>query len=111
MSRMENFNSIRAVKCREDLNLSQSYMADLLNISTSDLADIESGKVMPSSDIVELMVKIYGCSKNYLLSETSKQQFTVLTRNGNELSEFDQNQVLEFLAFQKVISKQVYNEH
>jgi transcriptional regulator with XRE-family HTH domain len=109
--RMDKFNSIRAAKCREDLSLTPSYIADQLSISIRELADIESGNLIPNSDTVELMVRIYGCTRQYLISDILEQQVVVLTRNGDTLSKFDQDQVLEFLAFQREISKQVLNEH
>lgn len=111
MERMDKFNSVRATKCREDLNLTLSYIADQLSISIKELTDIESGNLLPDSDTIELMVKIYGCSKQYLISDTLEPQAVVLARNGDKLSKFDQDQVFEFLAFQREISKQVHNEH
>ncbi|AIQ15145.1 helix-turn-helix domain-containing protein [Paenibacillus durus] len=108
---MDTFNSVRAAKCREDLNLTLSYIADQLSISIKELADIESGNVFPDSGTIESMVKIYGCSKQYLISDTLEPQAVVFARNGDRLSEFDQDQVLEFLAFQREVSKQIHNEH
>ncbi|MWC29191.1 helix-turn-helix domain-containing protein [Paenibacillus sp. MMS18-CY102] len=108
---MDKFNSVRAAKCREDLNLTLSYIANQLSISIKELSEIESGNLLPSGDTIEQMVKIYGCSKQHLISDTLEPQAVILARNGEKLSKFDQDQVFGFLAFQREISKQIHNEH
>ncbi|WP_411348586.1 helix-turn-helix domain-containing protein [Paenibacillus sp. WLX2291] len=106
---MERFNSMRAADCRVGLNLTLNYVANLLRITEDELKAIEEGTLYPEIRIVNFMLEIYGCSKEYLLSESEECQTVILARNGAHIAESDQKQVLEFLAFQKQISRQVYD--
>lgn len=106
---MEKFNSMRAADCRTGLNLSLDYVADLLGITKAQLEAIEEGIVYPEVKIIDAMLEIFGCSREYLLPESTESQALVLARNGAQIAESDQKQVLEFLAFQQQISRQVYN--
>lgn len=107
---MGNFNNARAKKCREDLNLSSSYVAGLLGITNTELNEIEEGLKKPNVHIVEMMTTIFGVSEKYLNEDSLQQKSPYFARNRDQLTEFDQEQVLDFLAFQREISKQIRND-
>lgn len=55
-------------------NLTLRELGKLTNISHSFLADIESGRSVPSIDTLETLADFFGVSTDYLLGRTTYQQ-------------------------------------
>ncbi|WP_134705156.1 helix-turn-helix domain-containing protein [Ammoniphilus sp. YIM 78166] len=98
----------RLRESRTELNLSREYVSNLMSFSLSELVDIESGKLIPEEHQVAKMAEIYGCPLKYFYADTEEKTSSfVLTRRANELSDFDKQQVEDFLAFQKLFSNEM----
>lgn len=98
----------RLKESRTGLNLSLEYVSNLMCFSLSELEDIESGKLIPEEHQVAKMAEIYGCPLKYFYANTGEKTGSfVLTRRVEELSDFDRQQVEDFLAFQKLFSNEM----
>ncbi|QWG94739.1 helix-turn-helix domain-containing protein [Bacillus toyonensis] len=103
---MQKKQNERILQCRTTLNLSQKYVAQTLNISIQELDLIEKGGKLPTDQQLEHFALLYGCNKEYFIIEVQENAGSILARNGKNISNFDQMQILELLAFQKEVSKQ-----
>ena len=52
---------------RNNLSISQKDLADILGVSPSQISNYESGKRMPSYDILETMANYFHVTTDYLL--------------------------------------------
>ncbi|MFX3622970.1 MAG: helix-turn-helix domain-containing protein [Ectobacillus sp.] len=96
----------RLKHCRISLNLSEEYVARFLMVPINTLQMMENGKHLPTEDQIEKFALLYGCDKDYFNVRVKDASGSILARNGKDLSEFDQMQILELLAFQEQASKQ-----
>lgn len=101
---MVKVQNTRLKECRIGLNLRPEYISNLIGITSSELLNIESGTSVPEASQVRKLAEVYGCPEQYFYENDDKTTTPVLARNGNDLSPFDQQQIAEFLAFQKEIS-------
>lgn len=101
----------RMKHCRTALNLSETYVAKFLGVNQEQLKLIESGDIQPTEQVLEKMSLIYGCDVNYFKCEQPAQNNLVLARNGQDISEHDQRQILELLAFQQELSRARVSKH
>lgn len=67
---MHYIERIRAL--REDRNLSQSYIAGLLNVGQKTYSDYELGKTRIPLDSVIKLAKFYNVSMDYICGLTNK---------------------------------------
>ncbi|WEZ09988.1 helix-turn-helix domain-containing protein [Priestia flexa] len=102
---MLKFSYERMEHCRTALNLSEAYVAKFLGIEEKQLKMIELGMSEPTESLLEKMSLIYGCEVDYFKCEQPVQENAVLARNGERVSNHDQRQILELLAFQKELSR------
>jgi transcriptional regulator with XRE-family HTH domain len=102
---MLKFAYERMEHCRTALNLSETYVAKFLGIDQEQLKMIEAGMIEPTENLLEKMSLIYGCEVDYFKCEQPTQENAVLARNGETVSDHDQRQILELLAFQKELSR------
>lgn len=101
---MVKVQNTRLKECRIGLNLRPEYISNLIGITSSELINIESGTSVPEASQVRKLAEVYGCPEQYFYENNDTDTTSVLARNGNNLSPFDQRQIAEFLAFQKEVS-------
>lgn len=73
----------RIKSLREDFDMKQEDLADILNINRSSLANYESNRRTPSVEIIVQIANFFKVSTDYLLGRTKIKEFSV--------SEFDLN--------------------
>lgn len=54
---------------RENLNISQSVLADLMSVAQQAVAKWEAGEAMPRADKLPELAKILGCTIDELFAE------------------------------------------
>lgn len=90
----------RIKKLRNDLHLSQQYVADFVGINRSAIAEIESGKRSVSAAELDLFSKLFMISADELLhgTKTSAPQKS-FARKFEQLDEADQLEILNLIEF------------
>lgn len=58
---------------RKKFNLTQEHISKMLNIARNTYSHYETGKNEPSYDILIKLSKIFGCSIDYLLTNTDSE--------------------------------------
>ena len=91
---------------RVELGFSQGYVAECLGIGRSTMTQIELGNRKISADELEKFCKLYHLSADYLLnSEVADNPKTaVFARGFDELSENDQQEILNLIALKKAMA-------
>ena len=87
---------------RERLGYSQEYVAKRLGISRPAITQIELGNRKISSDELKRFCELYHLSADYLTGvEQTPSNQAVFARGFNELSEEDQREILNLIAFKR----------
>ena len=92
----------RLKESREMLHLTQDYVAKVIGIPRTAIVQIESGNRKVSTDELVKFSQLYGVSADYLLGTQSNiSNIEVFTRGFEGLSEQDQEEILNLIAFKK----------
>lgn len=89
---------------REELNLTQSQLAEKLNIATSSISQYESGDRIPSDDIKIKLAEFFDVSLDFLLGLSDIRNpyvFFTLSEYFKSLTEDEINEVIKFTMFIK----------
>ncbi len=89
---------------REELNLTQSQLAEKLGIATSSISQYESGDRIPSDDIKIKMAKFFDVSLDFLMGLSDIRNpyvFFTLSEYFNSLTEEEINEVIKYIMFIK----------
>ena len=101
--------SERLKMLREELSLTQSQLAQQLEIATSSISQYESGDRIPSDDIKIKLAKFFDVSLDFLLGLSDIRNpyvFFTLSEYFNSLSEDEINDVIKYAMFiKKFINK------
>ena len=91
---------------RNELGFTQDYVAKCLGIGRSAITQIELGKRKVTANEVERFCKLYHLSADYLINPNiaEEQHVSVFARGFDELSENDQQEILNLIAFKKAMS-------
>lgn len=73
----------RIAALRDEKHMSQAELAKALNISASTVGMWETGKRMPSPDLIKSLSKLFGVSSDYLLGITDKRHYYSLSDKDN----------------------------
>lgn len=92
-------------EARLKLGFSQDYVANCLGISKSAVTQIELGNRKVNSDEITSFCKLYRLSADYLLN-TENVDTNQAVRNFNELTDDDQKEILNLVAFKRTMAKQ-----
>ena len=101
--------SKRLKAAREYLQLSQEYVAKQMDIHRTSLVAIEAGKRKVSSDELKNFAEIYGWTVDELLygkKTEENQKVLVLARNFKELTDQDQQEIINLIEFKKMMKEQ-----
>jgi len=99
---------VRLQKARLDLQLSQEYVAKQVGIGRAAISQIEQGNRKVSSDELAKFSRIYGISADELLNgKPIEMPSQVFARKFNELSENDQQEILNLMEFKRIMKGQI----
>ena len=83
-------------KCRKEKNLTQQALADKLFITEKAVSKWETGKCMPSVDILKRLSEIFGVTVDELLAgELNTQKHEEILMNTLEVAEKRRNRMLQ----------------
>ena len=89
---------------RDRLGLSQEYVAKAIGLGRPTITQIELGNRKVSSEELAKFCKLYHLSADYLLNtQPQKSNQATFVRNFNELTENDQQEILNLIAFKKAM--------
>lgn len=67
----------RLKKLREDEGIYQKDLADKLHITRATIASYETGKSLPSLDVVLKYANFFDCSTDYILGRTNERDLAI----------------------------------
>ncbi len=90
---------------REYRGFSKQEIAEHLDISQTDVAEIESGQQEIDSEILQQMANLYNITierlRDNLNDNNTDEEIELLTRSNKELSKKDRNEIHRFANFLK----------
>jgi transcriptional regulator with XRE-family HTH domain len=93
-------------KARTEIGFSQEYVAKNLNMNRATVAQIELGNRKVTTDEAAQFCRLYHISSDYLLgTENIETKASMYARGFEELTEADQQEILNLIAFKKAMSK------
>ena len=105
---------IRLKNLREENNLKQDDLAAQLHISRSTIAGYETGKTMPSLDIIDRYAEIFNTTVDYIIGRSNQQKENLIFTEVNDMKVTHDNnikitsEVIELLT--KAINKIKYED-
>ena len=94
-------------KLREQMNLSQRYVAQYLGISRSTVTQMENGHRKISTEELQKLCRLFGVSSNMLLENTEMSQPAALfARSFERLDEIDQAEIINLIRFKEQMKAQ-----
>ena len=108
---MKNLGT-RLKEAREYLGLTQEDVAKLMGVSREIITNIEAGTRKVSAEELSKFSKIYGWTMEELMEGEIAETETVqmFARTFNELSDEDQNEILNLIKFKKMYKDKKLNE-
>ena len=94
----------RLKKLRTEKNLSQEELATHLGIARSSIANYETNRNLPTTDILNKLATILNCSIDFLLGKT-EQNLLTLTNLGLDMNDYvppteeQKKQIRQFAEF------------
>lgn len=96
---------LRDVRMR--LGYSQEYVSKSLNLGRSAVSQIELGNRKVTAEELTGFCSLYHVSADYLLgSEAVSTKQTIFARGFDELTENDQQEIINLIAFKKAMANQ-----
>jgi transcriptional regulator with XRE-family HTH domain len=97
----------RIKEMRNQLHLSQDYVAKYLGISRSTYTQMENGKRKVLADEVAQLSILFGVSADSLLNNTEiSQPATMFARSFEKLDESDQAEIMNLIRFKEQVKAQ-----
>lgn len=101
----------RLKKAREYLGLTQEEVSKLMGVSRCVITNIELGERKVSAEELSKFSKIYGWTMEDLLEgEKEKDNVPMFARTFVELSNQDQEEILNLIKFKKMYKENKLNE-
>lgn len=98
------FEKLREARIK--LGFSQEYVSACMGLSRSTITQIELGNRKVTTEEATLFCKLYHLSADYLLeTENIDNNQTMFARGFNELSDKDQQEILNLISFKKAMAK------
>jgi len=92
---------------REQLHLSQSYVADQIGVNRSTFTQMENGNRRILVEDLQKLCTLFGVSADSLINDTEiKQPTTVFARSFEKLDEADQAEIMNLIRFKEQIKQQ-----
>ena len=103
---MSNVNE-KIKELRNQLHLSQDYVAKYLGMNRSTYTQMENGKRKVLADEVAQLSNLFGVSTDSLLNNTElSQPATVFARSFEKLDQRDQEEIMNLIRFKEQIKAQ-----
>ena len=97
----------RIKELRNQLHLSQDYVAKFLGINRSTYTQMENGKRKVLADEVAQLSILFGVSADSLLNNTEiSQPATMFARSFEKLDESDQTEIMNLIRFKEQVKAQ-----
>lgn len=94
----------RVKKARNELNLSQNYVAEYLGVNRNAIIEIEAGKRKVSAEELEKYSMLFGISADELLKgRKTKEPSVVFARKFESLDAKDQEEILNLIEFKRML--------
>lgn len=92
----------RLRKCREDLSLTQDYVAKYLGVPRTAVVQMESGNRKVSGDELIKLSCLFGVSVDYILgTQQQSDAATMFARSFDNLPEEDKQEIINLIEFKK----------
>lgn len=92
---------------RNQLHLSQEYVANFLGINRATYTQMENGKRKITAEDVSKLSELFGVTADALLNENKmSQSATVFARSFEKLDENDQAEIMNLIKFKEQIKMQ-----
>ena len=98
----------RIKKFRNQLHLSQEYVANFLKINRATYTQMENGKRKITAEDVARLSELFGVTADALLNENKvvSQPVAVFARSFEKLDENDQAEILNLIKFKEQLKRQ-----
>ena len=97
----------RIKKFRNQLHLSQEYVANFLKINRETYTQMENGKRKITAEDVARLSELFGVTADALLTENKMSQpATVFARSFEKLDESDQAEIMNLIKFKEQMKMQ-----
>ncbi len=103
----------RLKKLRNDLNLSQEYIAEKLGLARSAIVKIESGQRNVHAEELAKLSEIYGVSTDYIVKGDFDIDVDIkhFARSYEELNENDREEIKNIIRFKKRLKKKLNDDN
>ena len=92
---------------RNQLHLSQEYVANFLEINRSTYTQMENGKRKITAEDISRLSELFGITADALLNENKiSQPATVFARSFEKLDENDQAEIMNLIKFKEQMKMQ-----
>lgn len=92
---------------RNQLHLSQEYVANFLEINRSTYTQMENGKRKITAEDISRLSELFGVTADALLNENKiSQPATVFARSFEKLDENDQAEIMNLIKFKEQMKMQ-----
>ncbi len=93
---------------RKNLNLSQEYVANLLQVNRTTITAIELGTRKVTSEELKFFSELYGVTMDELMYGVDKDKdVKMFARTFSELSEIDKKEILNLINFKKKFKESI----
>ena len=97
----------RIKELRNQLNLTQEYVANYLGVNRATVTQMENGKRKVSADELSKLCLLFGVSADALLhGEEISKPATVFARSFERLNERDQAEIMNLIRFKEQLNEQ-----
>lgn len=98
----------RIKKARNDLHLSQDFVAKFLGVNRTAIVEIESGKRKVSADELGKFSDLFQISSDELLNgRLTEMPAQMFARNFSALDENDQKEILNMIEFKRKLKERL----
>lgn len=100
----------RIKEYRNQLHLSQAYVASYLEVNRATYTQMENGNRKITADDLSKLSTLFGVSADELLNnEQMSQPATMFARSFEKLDEVDQEEILNLMRFKEQMKRQKSN--
>ena len=97
----------RIKELRNQLNLTQEYVANYLGVNRATVTQMENGKRKVSADELSKLCSLFGVAADALLyGEEISKPATVFARSFERLNERDQAEIMNLIQFKEQLNEQ-----
>ncbi|MBP3284235.1 MAG: helix-turn-helix transcriptional regulator [Clostridia bacterium] len=100
----------RIKKIREELHLSQEYVAKYMNLNRTAISQIESGNRKVSAEELKVFSELFGITADELINGNEERiPENMFVRSFEELDEADKKEIMNLIKFKKMMKEKPIN--